>query len=192
MTKKNGKHNNNREIMLAGASLAIGLFSWYSSNQQKKKHNKLIKNLSTFKEHASGITHRPMWVDGQRTGNFIQWVGEYNNKLGKGILSEFSHLIYDSTIIVLKEKTYFNESGSTSSGTKKWLVSRIDSLPSVDDTDENRPYYYMITYKEDLTRSVIAHNANGKKINKYSFDYYLMEEDVKRSVTYTNSNKLKD
>ena len=50
----------------------------------------------------------------------------------------------------------------------------------------------MITYKEDLTRSVRAHNANGGIIDKYSFDYKINSEAGKSSVTYTNGNKLKD
>ena len=107
--------------MLAGASLAIGLFSWYKSYQQEKKHNKLIKNLSTFKEHASGLAQVPM-LRAQNavgsTGYFSQWPTDYNTKSGKGIVSEYPQLIYDSTIIFLKRQTYFNEGYYTEEGKK--------------------------------------------------------------------------
>ena len=180
MTKKNGKHDNNRKILLAVASLAL---------QTKKKLNKLQENLRTFKGAKIFLSNRQMFdlkTKKELVGNFIQWYGTYNELAVEGVLSEDANLNYGQTIIGLKTQNYVNNSGFTGSQERMWEITSYDGLPDEDNTTERKPFYFIITYYDDKTRDVIAYNVNDQKLDTYSFKYDL-NIPVQKFQQYLNS-----
>ena len=148
-----------------------------------------------------------MFVSGTETelpGNYIQWFVNYNELAGKGILSEYANLVYDSAVIVLKKQSYVNDKNGasgvpqdaaalpvTASQVREWEIFSYDNFPANDDNDKSKPVKYSIIYKADRTREVIAYNINSEELSNYSFKYDL-NSDTKFNISYLNDNKLKD